>query len=113
MAHYGLGYMKGGHKVNPCEKYPFHMTRHWYGEDGATSGPLTLSLVPREPGLVTLLASPSTSSPRAPSARARSSASSHPTGWPLREATERSMSTESSPSRSTVVPPTPPTSTST
>merc|ERR1712142_652743 len=24
-----------GHKVNPCEKYPFHMTRHWYGEDGA------------------------------------------------------------------------------
>merc|ERR1712002_977669 len=35
MAHYGLGYMKGGHKVNPCEKYPFHMTRHWYGEDGA------------------------------------------------------------------------------
>merc|ERR1712212_941222 len=35
MAHYGLGYMKGGHKVNPCEKYPYHMTRHWYGEDGA------------------------------------------------------------------------------
>jgi len=35
MAHYGLGWMKGGHKVNPCEKYPFHMTRHWYGEDGA------------------------------------------------------------------------------
>merc|ERR1712042_384477 len=34
MAHYGLGWMKGGHKVNPCEKYPFHMTRHWYGEDG-------------------------------------------------------------------------------
>merc|ERR1719283_188117 len=27
--------MKGGHKVNPCEKYPYHMTRHWYGEDGA------------------------------------------------------------------------------
>merc|ERR1712042_302591 len=35
MAHYGLGFMKGGHKVNPCEKYPYHMTRHWYGEDGA------------------------------------------------------------------------------
>merc|ERR1711921_42911 len=35
MAHYGLGYMKGGHKVNPCEKYPYHMTRHWRGEDGA------------------------------------------------------------------------------
>merc|ERR1712142_1412496 len=35
LGHYGLGFMKGGHKVNPCEKYPFHMTRHWYGEDGA------------------------------------------------------------------------------
>merc|ERR1712142_1450108 len=35
MGHYGLGFMKGGHKVNPCEKYPYHMTRHWYGEDGA------------------------------------------------------------------------------
>merc|ERR1712142_1139551 len=22
MGHYGLGFMKGGHKVNPCEKYP-------------------------------------------------------------------------------------------
>jgi len=35
MAHYGLGYMKGGHVENPCEKYPYHMTRHWRGEDGA------------------------------------------------------------------------------
>merc|ERR1719495_2773955 len=35
LSHYGLGYMKGGHKVNPCEKCPYHMTRHWYGEDGA------------------------------------------------------------------------------
>merc|ERR1711931_467845 len=26
MAHYGLGWMKGGHKVNPCEKYPYHIT---------------------------------------------------------------------------------------
>merc|ERR1712121_400044 len=33
--HYGLGYIKGGHKENPCDKYPFHMTRHWRGEDGA------------------------------------------------------------------------------
>merc|ERR1711872_1003880 len=33
--HYGLGYIKGGHKENPTEKYPFHMTRHWRGEDGA------------------------------------------------------------------------------
>merc|ERR1712142_335328 len=35
MAHYGLAWMKDGHKVNPCEKYPYHMTRHWYGEDGS------------------------------------------------------------------------------
>merc|ERR1712002_1438500 len=27
--------MEGGHKENPCEKYPYHMTRHWRGEDGA------------------------------------------------------------------------------
>merc|ERR1711942_521802 len=33
--HYGLGYIKGGHKETPCDKYPFHMTRHWWGEDGA------------------------------------------------------------------------------
>merc|ERR1711872_989942 len=33
--HYGLGYIKGGHKETPTEKYPFHMTRHWRGEDGA------------------------------------------------------------------------------
>merc|ERR1712168_1578026 len=33
--HYGPGYIKGGHKENPTEKYPFHMTRHWRGEDGA------------------------------------------------------------------------------
>merc|ERR1711942_284987 len=33
--HYGLGFIKGGHKDNPCDKYPFHMTRHWRGEDGA------------------------------------------------------------------------------
>merc|ERR1712002_866495 len=35
MAHYGLGFIEGGHKENPCEKYPYHMTRHWRGEDGA------------------------------------------------------------------------------
>merc|ERR1712168_166318 len=35
MGHYGLAWMKGGHKINPCEKYPYHMTRHWYGEDGS------------------------------------------------------------------------------
>merc|ERR1712212_1079652 len=35
MVHYGLAWMKDGHKVNPCEKYPYHMTRHWYGEDGS------------------------------------------------------------------------------
>jgi len=33
--HYGLGYIKGGHKENPTEKYPYHMTRHWRGEDGS------------------------------------------------------------------------------
>merc|ERR1711942_542515 len=33
--HYGLGYIKGGHKETPTENYPFHMTRHWRGEDGA------------------------------------------------------------------------------
>merc|ERR1712142_593777 len=32
MAHYGLAWMRDGHKVNPCEKYPYHMTRHWYGD---------------------------------------------------------------------------------
>merc|ERR1712142_1240269 len=35
MAHYGLAWMRDGHKVNPCEKYPYHMTRHWYGGDGS------------------------------------------------------------------------------
>jgi len=35
LGHYGLAYMKGGHVENPCEKYPYHMTRHWRGEDGA------------------------------------------------------------------------------
>jgi len=35
LTHYGLAYMKGGHKVNPCEKMPYFMTRHWKGEDGA------------------------------------------------------------------------------
>jgi len=33
--HYGLAFIKGGHKENPCEKYPYHMTRHWRGEDGS------------------------------------------------------------------------------
>merc|ERR1712137_61520 len=35
LGHYGLAWLKGGHKVNPTEKYPYHMTRHWWGEDGA------------------------------------------------------------------------------
>merc|ERR1712137_1099032 len=35
MGHYGLAFLQGGHKVNPTEKYPYHMTRHWWGEDGA------------------------------------------------------------------------------
>merc|ERR1712121_295827 len=35
LGHYGLAWFQGGHKENPTEKYPFHMTRHWYGEDGS------------------------------------------------------------------------------
>merc|ERR1711970_1518789 len=35
LGHYGLAWFQGGHKDNPTEKYPFHMTRHWYGEDGS------------------------------------------------------------------------------
>merc|ERR1719193_2402428 len=37
MGHYGLAWMKGGHKINPCEKYPYHMTRHWYGDDAVVA----------------------------------------------------------------------------
>jgi len=34
-SHFGLGWFKDGNKENPCEKYPFHVMRNWWGEDGA------------------------------------------------------------------------------
>merc|ERR1712055_1058796 len=35
LGHFGLAWFKGITKANPCEEYPWHMMRHWYGEDGA------------------------------------------------------------------------------
>merc|ERR1712142_985880 len=109
MAHYGLGYMKGGHKVNPCEKYPYHMTRHWYGEDGSHIGLPTPSPEPRELGLVTLPASPSTLCPKVPFLEATFAANTHPIGLLQREATERLTSMALSHSWLREAEPTPPT----
>merc|ERR1711931_456496 len=113
MAHYGLGWMKGGHKVNPCEKYPYHMTRHWYGEDGAHiwSHHNVTGAEGAWAGDIACVGE--YFQPKGPICQGKIVGQFPSTGWPPREATERSMSTASSPSRSTVVPPTPPTSTST
>ena len=71
------------------------------------------SVVLRALGQETSPASASTSSPKAPSCKEKSSANTHPTGLPQRGVTERSMSMDWLPSKSRVVPLTPPTSTNT
>merc|ERR1711872_635664 len=111
--HYGLAYLKGGHKENPTEKYPYHMTRHWRARTDPTSGLLIMSPAPRVPGLAMSMSLPSTSSPKAPSCRASSAASTPLTGSPPREVTKKSMSGAPSPLKSRVVARTPPTFTST
>merc|ERR1711931_231374 len=113
MAHYGLGWMKGGHKVNPCEKYPFHMTRHWYGEDGAHiwSHHNVTGAEGAWAGDIACVGE--YFQPKGPICQGKIVGQYPSHWWPPREATERSMSTASSPSRSMAVPPTPPMSTST
>merc|ERR1711872_491159 len=101
--HYGLGYIKGGHKENPTGE----------ARTEPTSGLLTMSPAPRVPGLAMSMSLLSTSSPKAPSCRASSGASTPLTGSPPREVTKKSMSGAPSHLRWRVVARTPLTFTST